>query len=77
MKIPHLDLPSGTTQGIPFLIDAHWTPEQAMAVFELINDLGDQIWAHYGQQLQSLYRDDRRPRDNNGAPSTNPDDEAF
>lgn len=60
MKIRHLHLPSGTTEGIPILIDARWTPEQARAVFEVIDDLREQIWRHYGPQIQQLYRDDRR-----------------
>jgi hypothetical protein len=73
MKIRHLDLPSGTTEGIPVLIDERWTPEQAMAVYELLDDLRAQIWRHYGPQLQQHYRDDRVEdgggRDNTGADS--------
>lgn len=59
MKIRHLRLPSGTTQGIPVLIDEHWTPEQALAVYELLDDLRAQIWQHYGPQIQKCYREDR------------------
>jgi hypothetical protein len=43
MKIRHLQLPSGTTEGIPFLIDANLSTEQAVAVFELPDDLREQI----------------------------------
>jgi len=42
MKPP--ELPSGLRQGIPFLLPAHWSPEQALAVFELLDDLREQIW---------------------------------
>ncbi|WP_377828244.1 hypothetical protein ACFKHW_30310 [Bradyrhizobium lupini] len=32
-------LPSSLQRGLPFLIPADWTPEQALAVFELLDDL--------------------------------------
>jgi hypothetical protein len=38
-------------------IPADWTPEQAFAVFELINDLRDAIWQRYSIQLLDEYRD--------------------
>ena len=59
MKMRHLHLPSGIAQGIPLLIDAQWSPEQAMAVVELLDDLREQIWRHYELQLFLLYREDR------------------
>ncbi len=31
--------PSGITQGLTLLIDPHWSPEQALAVVELLDDL--------------------------------------
>jgi hypothetical protein len=37
-------------------IDQSWTPEQAMAVFELITDLRDHIWSHYDLALQEQYQ---------------------
>jgi hypothetical protein len=36
---------------IPFAIPAYWTPEQALAVVELLDDLRELIWAHYGTQV--------------------------
>jgi hypothetical protein len=30
--------PSGLTTGLDFLIDSDWTPEQALAVVELLDD---------------------------------------
>ena len=36
---------------IPLNIQAYWTPEQAFAVVELLDDLRDRIWAHYSVQL--------------------------
>jgi hypothetical protein len=41
---------------INFKIPAYWTPEQALAVFELLDDLRDQIGAHYSVQLFQLSR---------------------
>jgi hypothetical protein len=35
-----------------------WTPEQALAAFELIDDLRDKIWALYSCQLQPLLREE-------------------
>jgi hypothetical protein len=34
----------------------NWTPEQALAVFELLDDLRDQIGARYSVQLFELSR---------------------
>ncbi len=39
---------------IEFSIPAYWTPEQALAVFELVNDLRDVIWSHYGSRIHDL-----------------------
>jgi hypothetical protein len=41
------------TAGIP----RTWTPEEALAVFELIDDLRDKLWALYGCQLKALLRE--------------------
>lgn len=50
---------------IPFAIPAYWTPEQALAVVELIEDLRDRSWARYAVQLhdqhRELYRDHYPP----------------
>jgi hypothetical protein len=39
---------------IPFEIPAYWTPEQALAVVELLDDLHTLIWAHYDIRLVEL-----------------------
>jgi hypothetical protein len=42
---------------IPLEIPAYWTPEQAFAVVELLDDLRDRIWAYYSAQpLLDQYR---------------------
>jgi hypothetical protein len=54
--------PSGLQRGLELLIDPHWTPEQAMAVIELLDDLRDRIWAHYDVALITLFREERVTR---------------
>ena len=51
--------PSGLRHGLDLLIDPHWSPQQAMAVVELLDDLRDRIWAHYESVLIEKYRDER------------------
>jgi hypothetical protein len=46
---------------IPFAIPAYWTPEQALAVVELLDDLRELIWAHYGMQLIDEVREHHVP----------------
>ena len=54
--------PSGLPHGLELLIDPLWSPEQAMAVIELLDDLRDRIWAHYESVLLEKYRDERITR---------------
>ena len=51
--------PSGLTTGLDFLIDSDWTPEQALAVVELLDDLKDRILLHYQLPIMELMREDR------------------
>ena len=37
----------------------HWTPEQALAVYEALEALGDALWRGYGTQIQQLLLEDR------------------
>ena len=53
-------LPSGRQRGIPFLLPDDWTPQQALAVVELLDDLRDRICAHYQIPLHDLLRAQRR-----------------
>jgi hypothetical protein len=48
---------------IPLRIPRYWTPEQAFAVFELIDDLRDAIWRCYALELQEEYRDHYQNQD--------------
>ena len=51
--------PSGISSGLPFTVDATWTPEQALAVWELLDDLRDRVGTHYGLVIQNLMREQR------------------
>ena len=52
-------LPSGLQRGIPFIVHEDWSPEQALAVMELLDDLREVIWQRYRIQLQELLREQR------------------
>jgi hypothetical protein len=41
-------------------IPVTWTPEQALAVFELLDDLRERIWVLYNVQLQDLLREQQQ-----------------
>lgn len=56
-------LPSGLQRGIPFVVQDNWSPEQALAVIELLDDLREMIWARYQLQLQELLREQRCTED--------------
>ena len=54
-----------TTTSLPLSISlqipTYWTPEQAFAVFDLVNDLREAIWQCYCPQLLDEYRDHFQP----------------
>jgi hypothetical protein len=54
--------PSGLQRGLELLIDPHWSPDQALTVIELIDDLRDRIWAHYEVTLMPQFRKERVTR---------------
>jgi hypothetical protein len=55
-----------STESLPLTISlqipTYWTPEQAFAVFEIVDDLRDAIWRCYALQLQEEYRDQLQNR---------------
>ena len=46
-KPPHL-------RPVTVEIPVTWTPEQARAVFDLLDELREKIWIRYGGQIQEL-----------------------
>jgi hypothetical protein len=41
-------------------IPVTWTAEQALAVWEMLDDLRQKIWVRYSSQLQDLLAEERR-----------------
>jgi len=48
---------SRLNDGINLYLNPDWTPEQAYAVFELINNLRDAICEHYDVAILEQYRE--------------------
>jgi hypothetical protein len=67
---PWHDPPVRRTLTIPFDLPAYWTPEQALAVVELLDDLRERITAHYAFPLTEALRerqDHDAPGEDDGA----------
>jgi hypothetical protein len=72
--------PSGLTRGLDVLIDAEWTPEQALAVIELLDDIRQRIWEHYQLPILTLKREMYgviEDGDHDNAPSRDEDEAPF
>ena len=52
---------SGLTLTIPFALPTYWTPEQALAVFELLDDLRCPIFGRYQIWLFDEFHQGRHP----------------
>jgi hypothetical protein len=52
--------PSDLEPTLQFGIASDWTPEQAFAVVEMLDELRELIYAHYLQQIQDQMRADRQ-----------------
>lgn len=50
--------PSGLQNGLDFLINSEWTPEQAYAVFQLLDDLRERILAKYQLSIMEMMREE-------------------
>lgn len=56
------------------IVPLHWTPEQALAVFECLHVMRDALWTVYGPQVQQAWRDQLVP---DGPPPEFDPDEPF
>jgi hypothetical protein len=56
------------------VIPTTWTPEQALAVFELLDDLRDRLWDLHGSQIQDLLQQEQGSAASN-ALTADPDDD--
>jgi len=74
---PWHDPPLRRPLTISFDLPAYWTPEQALAVVELLDDRRERITAHYAFQLTVALREsqDRDAPDDDEVNDT--DDEPF
>ena len=54
---------STLTEHFTLRLPDHWTPEQALAVYELLKDLADTIWDRYELVLIEQLRGDLDPHD--------------
>jgi hypothetical protein len=68
---------SGLNSGLDFLISTDWTPEQAWAVVELLDDLRDRIMSHYLIPIQELLREEYGVTEDTQEELTNWDDLTF
>jgi hypothetical protein len=50
-----------TNLKITFEIPDYWTPEQALAVYELLQGLCERIMSHYQTQIIDEFREQHRP----------------
>ena len=60
----------------PLTLPEHWTPAEALAVFEMIDLLRDQIWSCYGHDIQqelSEQIDEPDPRHTQRNPNSDSD----
>jgi hypothetical protein len=72
---PHANRPPWATH---VLIPTLWTPEQALAVFELLDELRDRVASLYLDQLQALLQEQQGRHDaDNGAGHAPDDDRRF
>ena len=58
------------------IIPADWSAEQALATFELLNDLMERIWTRYAPDIQALIRQ-QQCSDHNASDDSDPDHPPF
>ena len=70
-------LPSGLQRGIPFHIQEDWSPDQVLAVIELLDDLREVIWQRYQMPIQDLLREQRGVQDESNSVNISATDPPF
>jgi len=74
---PWHDPPPSHPPFLPFDLPAYWTPQQALAVVELLDDLRERIAAHYADPLNEAMRETYRTRADDDPIGYSEDDEPF
>jgi hypothetical protein len=67
-----LSAPSTTSTTPAVVMPAHWSPEQALAVFECLHAMRQALWVVYGPQAQQAWREQLMP--DNQPPEFDPDE---
>ncbi len=52
---------SPASPAVALVVPLHWTPEQALAVYECLHAMRQALWATYGTQLQQAWCDQLVP----------------
>lgn len=47
----------------PLQLPTHWTPNEALAVFEFLDLLRDRLWLQYAQDIQQAFREQIQDHD--------------
>ncbi len=71
---PSAASPSTSVPASPPIVPRHWTPEQALAVFECLHALRQALWSEYGPRVQQAWREQLVP---DGSPPEFDPDEPF
>ncbi len=43
----------------PPIVPTYWSLQQALAVFEILDEIRDRVWQSYGPQIQEAMREDQ------------------
>jgi hypothetical protein len=58
-------------------IPVTWTPEQALAVWEVLDELRAKIWIRYSSQMQELMAEQQQYPELDHSTDAGPDETAF
>lgn len=58
------------------IIPHDWSPDQALATFELLNDLMERIWSRYAPDIQTLLQQ-QQCSDHHAPDNADPDQPPF
>ena len=61
----------------PITMPIDWSPEQALAVFTILDELRERIWELYGRRIQQVLREQRCITTNSAAHTINDADVPF
>ena len=59
------------TSARPTVVPTHWSPEQALAVFECLQAMREELWTLYGPEVQQAWREQLMPEED--MPDFDPD----